>query len=586
MTSIPEILAVAIQYQRTGQMAAAESAYQQVLQYDPQNVEALNGLGAIAHQRGEMEHATTYFQQALTIAPDDADSYNGLGIVFQAQGWFNAAIDCYQQALARRDQAPEFHNNLGSALQAKGDLTQAIEHYQQALQLDPKFAEVWSNLSVVQALQADYETAIIYCRNAIALQPQRAELYVQLGNLYQQQGWLTEAAGAYEQAIVLQPRMAEAYNHLGNTRQHQGRFAEALDYFQQALTLKLDYAEAYNNLGIALRQCRQVEASIAAYDHAIDLNPNFVEAHWNKSISQLLLGNLQEGFVGYNWRLQWQPFASLVLEHPEWDGSPLGGQQILLTTEQGLGDTLQFIRYVPQVAQLGGQVIVQCQPELVALLATVVGVRRILPIGAPLPTFDVQASLMSLPGLLGTNLNTIPRQVPYLKLPQSSLELSTPPGTRIKIGIVWTGNPENPYNQLRSCPLSYFLQGLSLPGVALYSLQREIPAIDRALVSQSNLQDLSSQLLDFIDTAAAIAQMDLIISIDTAVAHLAGALGKPVWLVLPYVPDWRWMLDRSDSPWYPTFRLFRQSAWGDWAGVFEQVNQALHAAALRIYRLR
>jgi tetratricopeptide (TPR) repeat protein len=587
MESILEMLAVAIKQQQAGKITAAEAIYQQILQHDPQNVAALNALGAIAHQRGEVSSATAYFQQSLAVQPTNPDGYNGLGIVLQAQGWLDEAIDCYQRALTLKETAPEFHNNLGSALQAKGFLAEAIVHYQHALGLDPEFAEAWSNLSAVLALQSDYSTAIAHCCKALFFQPQRAALYDQLGNLYQQQGCLEEAAGAYEQAIALQPTLAAAHNHLGNTRQQQGQFAAALDHFQQALRLKPDFAEAYNNLGIALRQCRQVEASIAAYEQAIALHPNFVEAHWNKALSQLLLGDLQAGFVGYNWRLQWEPFRlQPPLTQPPWDGTPLLGKTIFLYAEQGLGDTVQFIRYVPLVAQLGGRVIVQCQPSLVALLATVTGIQQILPSGALLPPFDVQASLMSLPGLLGTTLETIPNQVPYLKLPQANLSVAIPPGTRIKIGIVWTGNPDNPYNPYRSCPLSYFLRGLELPGVALYSLQHEVPIADRDLFDQSALQDVGSHLLDFIDTAAAIAQMDLIVSIDTAVAHLAGALGKPVWLVLPFVPDWRWMLDRSNSPWYPTFRLFRQQAWGDWASVFEQVNQALHTAAAKIYRLR
>ena len=587
MDSISEMLAVAIQHQQTGKIAVAESIYQKILQHEPQNVEVLNSLGAMAHHSGEIGLATTYFHQSLAAQPNNPDGYNGLGIVLQAQGCLDEAIDCYQRALILKETAPEFHNNLGSALQAKGYLVEAIAHYQQALELNSEFAEAWSNWSAVLALQADYVTAIAYCQKALLFQPQRAALYDQLGNLYQQQGQLDAAAAAYEQAILYQPTLAAAHNHLGNIRQQQGQFAVALHHFQQALVLKPDFADAYNNLGIALRQCRQVEASIAAYEQAIALKPNFVEAHWNKALSQLLLGDLQAGFVGYNWRLQWDPFRSQPqLTQPHWDGLPLLGKKILLQAEQGLGDTVQFIRYVPLVAQLGGWVIVQCQPSLVALLATVAGVQQILPIGAPLPSFDVQASLMSLPGLLGTSLATIPNQVPYLKLPQTSFSVAIPPGTRIKIGIVWTGNPDNPYNPDRSCPLSYFLRGLDLPGVVLYSLQHEVPIADRDLFNQSPLQDVGSHLLDFVDTATAIAQMDLIVSIDTAVAHLAGALGKPVWLILPFVPDWRWMLDRSTSPWYPTFRLFRQQAWGDWAGVFEQVNQALQRAALKIYRLR
>ncbi|HEY9876455.1 MAG TPA: hypothetical protein V6D12_23720 [Candidatus Obscuribacterales bacterium] len=269
-------------------------------------------------------------------------------------------------------------------------------------------------------------------------------------------------------------------------------------------------------------------------------------------------------------------FPSRRFSQPVWDGSNLEGRTILLHAEQGFGDTIQFIRYAPLVAGYQGRVFVECYAPLIKLFKCIPGIEQLIIKGETLPEFDVHAPLMSLPGILGTTLETVPAEVPYLSPPIPPIQLEVPPETLLKVGIVWASKPNHPTTGRRSSPLSYFLNLQSISGVALYSLQKDPVAADMAQLQQAGLvQDLSDQLQDFIDTASAVSQLDLVISVDTAVAHLAGALGQKVWLLLSFIPDWRWMLGHEDSLWYPTMRLFRQESPGDWAGVFVRVAKAL-----------
>ncbi|HEY9872665.1 MAG TPA: hypothetical protein V6D12_04485, partial [Candidatus Obscuribacterales bacterium] len=273
---------------------------------------------------------------------------------------------------------------------------------------------------------------------------------------------------------------------------------------------------------------------------------------------------------------QMNDFPSRRFSQPVWDGSNLEGRTILLHAEQGFGDTIQFIRYAPLVAGYQGRVFVECYAPLIKLFKCIPGIEQLIVKGETLPEFDVHAPLMSLPGILGTTLETVPAEVPYLYPPIPPIQLAVPPETRLKVGIVWASKPNHPTTGRRSCPLSFFLNLQSIPGVALYSLQKDPVASDLAQLQQTGLvQDLSDQLHDFSDTASAVSQLDLVISVDTAVVHLAGALGQKVWLLLSFIPDWRWMLGHEDSLWYPTMRLFRQESPGDWAGVFVRVARAL-----------
>jgi predicted negative regulator of RcsB-dependent stress response len=439
------------------------------------------------------------------------------------------------------------------ALVEQGKLTEAVASYQQALRLKPDYAEAQCNLGMALA----------------------------------DQGKLTEAIACYQQALRLKPDLAEAHCNLGVALAQQGELGEAMRCYQHALRLKPDYAEAHGNVGVVRAEQGKLTEAVADYQQALRLKPDYAAAHLNLAQIWLLKGEFDRGWAEYEWRWKHRGFSPPPYPQPLWDGSSLQGRTILLFAEQGLGDTLQFIRYAPLVQRRGGNVIVQCQEPLQRLLATCAGIDHQVVAGRALPFFDVRAPLLSLPLLFRTSLATIPPNIPYL-LADPALrahwqqELS---GLReFKVGITWRGNPEHKRDQRRSVPLLAFAPLAAVPGVRLVSLQKG-PGREQLpdLADRLGLLDLADRLEDFADTAAVLTNLDLVITVDTAVAHLAGALGVPVWVALPLVPDWRWLLEREDSPWYPSMRLFRQSAWGDWAGVFERLTEALrrHVEATR-----
>src|SRR3989441_401595 len=376
--------------------------------------------------------------------------------------------------------------------------------------------------------------------------------------------------------------VASHHYNLGETYRATGKLEDAIASYRQALALKPDFAEAHKSLGIALWDQGKLDEAITCFRQALTLKPDYVHAHCSLGLALLSAGDLSRGFTEYEWRWRLKEFerqcAGLILPQPFWDGSELNGRTILLYAEQGFGTTIQFIRYAPLVARGGGCVIVACQPELVRLLASVAGTAQVVSEREPLPDFDLHAPLLSLPRIIGTTLETIPSQCPYLSPPESSsVKVEATPDVKLKVGIVWAGLPIHRNDRNRSCPLSYFLELAELPGVAVYSLQKHPIAAGLGEVTLGMLvHNLSDQIGDWADTAAAICQLDLVLTVDTGVAHLAGALGWPVWVLLPHVGvDWRWMDGREDSPWYPSMRLFRQDAPGDWPGVFATVSAEL-----------
>ncbi len=349
--------------------------------------------------------------------------------------------------------------------------------------------------------------------------------------------------------------------------------------FHQALRLCPEAADVHTNLGNALREQGRPAESLSCFQEAIRLKPDSIDAHWNRALAWLLLGDFENGWPEYEWRRQIKGFSIRSFPQPGWDGENLTGRTILLHAEQGLGDTLQFIRYASLVKERGGTVLFQCPPLLVRLLASCPGVDRLIPDGEALPPFDVQAPLLSLPAMFHTTLATVPGKVPYL-FPEPDLvngwreKLSHHRG--FKIGIVWQGNPRYRSDRYRSLPLTNFAPLGRLTGVELFSLQKGSgPEQVRALGDPFRIVDLADQLDDFAQTAAVMKYLDLIVTADTAVAHLAGSLGVPVWVLLRFAPDWRWLLHRPDSPWYPTMRLFRQERRGDWQPVIQAVTEAV-----------
>jgi tetratricopeptide (TPR) repeat protein len=372
---------------------------------------------------------------------------------------------------------------------------------------------------------------------------------------------------------------AEGHNTLGNALQEQGRLEEAEQCYRTAIRLKPRLGEAHYNLGNAARAGGRLAEARAGYERTIALEPRHAKAHWNRSLLLLAAGEFEEGWEEFEWRWRKPDTPPRQFPQPLWDGSRLEGRGILLHAEQGLGDTIQFIRYAKLVEQAGGKVCFECPRQLAPLLESVEGIDILVEAGSALLGFDVHAPLASLPRLFGTTAARIPAGVPYLRVGEAFAEkwrrrLEGTGGPRI--GLVWAGNPQHPEDRLRSLRLEAFEPLAATQGVSWYSLQFGASASQAAHPPGGmNLVDLGPETEDFRDAAAAIQQLDLVISVDTAMAHLAGALARPVWVLLGYVPDWRWLLDRSDSPWYPSMRLFRQPRPGDWEAVIEAVADAL-----------
>ncbi len=509
-------------------------------------------------ETGDKEEALALYEQIISLEPNCVQARINFGFLKQENGELEAAIPHYREALAIAPNIPQTAYNLAKIFEEQGQVEEAIAHYEQALVAQPDFVPALINLAVAR----------------------------------QEKGELVRAIELYRRALEIHPHSWEAYNNLATVLQEQGNLEDALEYYHKALELLPDFVEAINNLGRTFLEKGAVEDAISCYRRAIHLSPNHASAHLNLSLALLLVGDLENGLAEYEWRWQIKEFHtghSCFLTGPDntvsareyrplWDGSDLVGKTILLHAEQGLGDSLQFIRYAAIVKNKGGRVIVGCYPQLHRLFATVDGIDLLIVKGEPLPEFDVQAPMLSLPYIIGTKLETIPANTAYLS-PPAGAEFTLLPDRTLKVGIVWAGNPKHRKNKQRSCSLSQFLPLLEVSGVSFYSLQKEVSEADRALLNQTSIVDLSPYFGDFADTAAAIAKLDLVISVDTAVAHLAGALGKPVWILLAFSPDWRWLLEREDSPWYPTARLFRQHQRGDWEDVFARVAEALGAVA-------
>ncbi len=462
---------------------------------------------------------------------------------------------------------------LGLEHQQNGRLEEAERIYRQVLARNPDHPDALHLLGVLAAQRGRAEAAAALIARAIALNPAAAFYHNNLGNVLQDMGRLTESLLCYEEALRLEPEYVEALVNLGNALNKLDRFGEALSCYLEAQRLRPDYAGLYVNLAHALIDQGLLEEAQGLVEEALRLEPDNAQAHGARSRIWLLKGDFERGLAEYEWRWVLQPGSRRPFAQPEWDGSSLQGRRILLHAEQGLGDTIQFLRYVPLVQQAGGRVIVECPPRLVELAAGVEGVEQVVASGQPLPEFDLHAPLLSLPRILGTRLETIPARVPYLR-PPAAEDFPELPGGKLRVGLAWAGNPAHRNDRRRSVPLERLEPLGSVEGVVFFNLQKG-PAAEQGSPAGLRLEQLPGRWNDLPWLAASVARLDLVISVDTLQAHLAGALGRPVWLLLPFAPDWRWMLGRDDSPWYPTMRLFRQPAPGDWDSVIERVRQEL-----------
>ena len=562
----------AIACHQSGQLQQAEQICQQILDIDPQNAEVFNLFGLIACQAEKYEIAVDLINHALDISPNQPLFLNNLGLALKEQGKIGEAIEVYSQALDIQPESVGIYNNLGVALYKQGKCDKAIEAYQRAIQIQPDFAEAYNNLGMVLKKKGELDAAVQVHHQALRIQPDFAEAHRNLGDILQKQGKYDKAVEAYQRAIQIQPNYAAAYNNLGIAWQKQGKLEQASQIYHKTLVIRPNYPQAYNNLANTLKEQGKLKEAVQAYHKAIEINPDYIDAHKNLGIVLLLQGDFQRGWQEYEWRLKSEDLCVANRAQTRWNGSSLSGKTILLYAEQGFGDTIQFIRYVHLLAEYNTEIIVECQSELVPLFKNIGAIKKTIVAGESSPKFDVNASLLSLPGILGTDLNSIPVKIPYLYA-KSGSHTNLETCSEYKVGIVWAGNLKHPNDNNRSVELQQFSVLFDVEACQFFSLQVGSRRDDIIRYYYSNtIIDLGGDFSNFSDTAAAILELDLVISVDTAVAHLAGALGKPIWVLLPFMPDWRWLLERENTPWYPTMRLFRQTDTRNWAEVLQKVR--------------
>ena len=566
-----------------GDLDGAAASYREALRLRPSFLEAQNNLANVLVAQGEYAEAVAIYEGILRVRPDAAQTHNNLGAALRQQGRLEEALACYRRALRLDPEFADAHNNLGDVLAAQGQLDDAAACLRQALWLRPNYPEALNNLGAVLSKQKKLEEAIGCYRRSLELRPNQADTRLSLANLLMEQGQFPEAETCLRDAVELRPHWAEAHNNLGNALLEQDRVEEALGSYQRALQLRPDYAEVYDNRAQAYLALGKPEEALAQFEQALRLCPDSPKSHMGVAIALLVLGDYERGWREYEWRWKCEEFPPRNFSQPLWDGSPLDGRTILLHAEQGLGDTLQFVRYATVAKQRGGRVIVACQKQLLGVLGRTPGIDRLVDYAEALPAFDVHAPLLSLPRILGTTVQTIPSPIPYIH-PDPELvqrwrsELSAYKG--FKIGFAWQGNPRYRADRRRSFPISALAPLASVPGVHLFSLQKGAGAEQiRSLAELPCVVDLGSRLDEtagpFCDTAAVMQSLDLVICPDMSLAHLAGAMGVPVWIALPLVPEWRWLWNRQDSPWYPSARLFRQKRLGDWTELFQRIAAAL-----------
>jgi tetratricopeptide (TPR) repeat protein len=598
---------------REGRLAEAERIYVEVLRQDPADSIALTCSAVALRELGRPEEAIARASAAIAVRPT-TDAWCTRGAALSDLGRFAEAVANFDQAIELLPQCVEAHNYRGIALQQLQRTADALVSFERALSLRPDSAELHNNRGNVLRQLRRFPEALASYERALALGTHLAAPYNNRGLVLQALGRHAEAARSYQRALALQPEFAEAYNNLGTAQCELGQPAEAFENCSRALQLQPGMSGVHGNLGNALRDLERPEEAlvqydlalreasqdadnhclrgnalfdmklipeaVACYERAIGLDPRHAQAHFNKSLCLLLSGDFARGLPLYEWRKEVASAAAGAISGTAWFGQgEVSGRTLFVHADQALGDTIEFCRFAKLAEERGAHVTLAVQPRLRELLSGLSNTMQIVALGEAPGGFDYHCALMSLPLAFRTTLADIPAAVPYLYAdPQRAAQWRQRIGAHgFRIGIVWQGS-RNRIDVGRSVPLEMFVRLAAIPGVRLISLQKDDAR------SRSELRDLPVELLGeqfdsgpqaFLDSAAVMTHLDLVITCDTALAHLAGALGRPTWVALKHVPDWRWLLDRSDSPWYPGMRLFRQSRRGDWDGVFADIHREL-----------
>jgi hypothetical protein len=572
----------ALAFHQHGQLAQAIALYEEVLATDPNHVDALHLSGVAAAQTGDQRKAVDLIGKAIAIEPSNAALHFNRGVAFNELKEFEAAAASFDNAIAITPEYFEACVNRGNALNELNMFDEAVKCFDKAIAIKPDVAEAYFNRGNALKKLGKFDAAVASFDSAVAIKPDFAEAYFNRGNILQELNVFDAAAASYDKAIAIKPDYHEAFANRGNALLELKRLDAALDSYDKAIAIKPDYHELYSNRGVLLMELFQLDAALESFDKAIAVKPDDHEARLHKSLALLLGGNFINGWKLYESRWDVDKFTSprRNFSRPLWLGDEsLEGKTILLHSEQGLGDTIQFCRYAPLVSDLGARVIIEAEMPLVRLLEQLPGVSEVVTKGRDLPAFDCHCPLMSLPLAFKTDLDNIPCPQKYLKSERGKLaywNARLGPKTQPRIGLVWSGSDNNPRLAHRRLPLDSAIRQLP-PEFQYVSLQTEVWEADKStLESAKNLIHFGDELNDFTDTAALCELMDLVISVDTSVAHLSGASGKPTWVLLAHSPEWRWMLDRVDSPWYRSLRLFRQESDGDWAGVLKKINAELN----------
>ena len=535
---------------------------------------------------GNLIKAEEMLRLFVGIAPSNPDALHLLAIVYASQHKHQEAIGCYKNVLKFISNDASVLSNFGVSLSAIGKTQEALNAFEKSLEINPNSPESWYNAGNTRCDLGDYIKALICYERSLKLNPKYYQAHNNYGKAFFDLNRHLEALAQYDKALELNESFPDCLINKGCVLNALKRYDEAIAHFDQALSLKPDYAEAWSNKGITLGELKRYDEAIAHFDQALSLKPDCHDASWNKSLSLLLQGDFENGLPLYESRWSVERAAEIVgkrfFEKPTWLGvQSLRDQAILIYGEQGLGDFIQFSRYIKLVSDLGAKVILEAPEPLAGLMENLPGVSRLIIKGQELPAFDYQCPLLSLPLAFKTNLNTIPDVSGYINLDKhynKVMEWKVRLGLKSKprVGLVWSGNPHHRNDHNRSLLLSDILP--FLPTQFEYiSLQKEVRAVDKlTLDSNPHILSFAGHFNNFVDTAALIDSLDLVISVDTSVAHLSGALGKSTFILLPSTPDWRWLLDREDSPWYPSVRLYRQAAMGEWNAVLDRVNSDLN----------
>ena len=562
---------------------------------------------------GDQPRATAVFLRAAELNPENPLVHFNLGLQLQGRGRHAEAIDCFRRAVSLHPSYSDAMSGLGWSLRKLGRGREAAAEFARAAALDPKWTADLFGVGDELLTARDFEGAIAAFEQALAIKPDFVEALCQLGNALKASGRLPDAVAAYRRCLALNPASAPVLNNLGIALQEQGLFEEAIATFRRAIAVDPLYAEAHNSLAPALQRLNRIGEAIEACNRAIEIDPSQAAAHTNLGNAYLALNEIPRAVEEFSRAVQISPsdwrfrsnlcYAYLAsgrmreawplyeerfnangydferrLDQPRWKGeTEIRGRTLFVHAEQGFGDTIQFVRFAGVLARRGARVIVEVQTPLKALFDSLEGASAVIGSGEAIPPFDLHCPMLSVPLALGTDLDSIPCPVPYVradpvKAAYWAARFPRDPA-RLNVGLVWSGQSLHKNDHNRSIPAA-LLRGLAGNSRARFvCLQNEIRAPDReALASMPGIACVCPELLSFSDTAALIECMDLVVSVDTSVAHLSGAMGKPTWILLPYAADWRWMLTREDSPWYPTARLFRQPSVADWKPVIQRVD--------------